>query len=105
MSLGCRNAIRRWAGWSSRPGRRSSSWPATALAASSRAIRPEPRQTHIGSVEWGHFDAAGQWGHDLWLNGDETGANYAVRIPPSTVNEYLGVDRPMILRVKLYRHE
>ncbi len=63
------------------------------------------QHTHIRSVESGRFDDAGQWVHELWLNGDETGANNVARIPPSTVNEYLGVDRPMILRVKLYQHD
>ncbi len=63
------------------------------------------QHSHIQSVEWGRLDDVGKWVHELWLNGDETGANNVVRIPPSTVNEYLGVDRPMILRVRLYRHD
>ncbi len=63
------------------------------------------KQTCIGSVESGRFDDAAEWVHELWLNGDETGANYVVRIPPSTVNEYLGANRPMILRVRVYRQD
>jgi hypothetical protein len=70
-----------------------------------QAKTPGPRQTQIRSVELGHFDDAGKWSHELWLNGDETGANWAVRIPPNTSNEYLGAARPMILRVKVYRHD
>ena len=66
---------------------------------------PATRNSHIRSVELGRFGGAGQWVHELWLNGDETGANNIVRIPPSTVNEYLGTVRPMILQVKLYRHD
>lgn len=38
-----------------------------------QAKTPGPRTTHIQCVEWGHFDLAGKWVHDLWLNGDETG--------------------------------
>jgi hypothetical protein len=68
-----------------------------------QAKAPGPPQTQIHSVELGHFDDAGKWGHELWLNGDETGANWTARIPPNTSNEYLGAARPMILRVKLYR--
>jgi hypothetical protein len=63
------------------------------------------RYTHIQRVELGHFDAAGRWVHELWLNGDETGANNAARIPPMLGNEYLGNNRPMILRVTLYQYD
>lgn len=66
---------------------------------------PGPRSTRILSVELGHFDKAGRWFHELWLNGDETGANGAVKIPPFDANERLGILRPMILKVKLYRHD
>ena len=70
-----------------------------------QAKTPGPRQTRIQSIELGQFDDAGKWVHELWLNGDETGANYAARIPPFTGNEFLGANRPMILRVKVYRHD
>jgi hypothetical protein len=70
-----------------------------------QATTPGPRNTHILSVELGHFDEAHQWQHDLWLNGDETAANGTARIPPFQNNEALGVDRPMILKVKVYRHD
>ena len=69
------------------------------------AKTPGPRQTHIRSVELGRFDATGSWRHELWLNGDESGANNVARIPPFLVNTRLGTDRPMILRVKTYRHD
>ena len=69
------------------------------------ATTPGAQRTEIESVELGRFDARGEWVHELWLNGDETGANYVARIPPSTVNEYLGVRQPMILRVTVYRHD
>jgi hypothetical protein len=52
----------------------------------------------------GHFDAD-RWVHDLWLNGDETGANYMVHLPPNPANEFLGANKPMIVRVSLYRHD
>ena len=61
---------------------------------------PNPQ---IQSVQYGHFDEAGRWVHKLWLNGDETGANGTARIPPFAGNEYLGANRPLILRVKLYQ--
>ena len=70
-----------------------------------QAKAPGPRHTQVQSVELGHFDEAGRWVHELWLNGDETGANWMPRIPPSMANEYLGNNRPMILRVKVYRHD
>jgi hypothetical protein len=70
-----------------------------------QATTPGPRSTDIDRVELGHFDEDGQWVHKLWLNGDETGANNTARIPPFGRNLRLGVDRPMILRVTLYRHE
>jgi hypothetical protein len=41
----------------------------------------------------------------LWLNGDETGANYTARIPPFTGNRFLGATRPMILKVRVYRYD
>lgn len=66
---------------------------------------PGPKNTHILSVELGHFDKAGKWVHELWLNGDETGANGGATIPPFAANEALGVASPMILKVKLYRYE
>jgi hypothetical protein len=66
---------------------------------------PGTAHSHIQSVELGYFDVAGQWGHELWLNGDETGANNVVRIPPSAVNDHLGIDRPMILRVTLCQRD
>ena len=62
----------------------------------------DAQRTEIGRVELGHFDSAGGWVHELWLNGDETGANYLAHIPPFSGNECLGVNRPMILRVTLY---
>jgi len=70
-----------------------------------QATTPGPRSTRIQRVELGRFDETGHWTHELWLNGDETGANNAARIPPFTRNTYLGADRPMILRVQLYRHD
>jgi hypothetical protein len=70
-----------------------------------RALTEGPRSTAIASVELGHFEEQGKWRHELWLNGDETGANHWARIPPFGRNKYLGVRRPMILRVKLYRYE
>lgn len=70
-----------------------------------QAKTPGPRNTQILSVELGHFDPAGKWCHELWLNGDETAANGTAHIPPFLANQYLGVDRPMILRVKTYRHD
>jgi hypothetical protein len=70
-----------------------------------RALREGPRSTAIASVELGHFDEEGRWVHELWLNGDETGANNWARIPPFGRNRYLGVARPMILRIKLFRYE
>ena len=66
---------------------------------------PGPKNTHILSVDLGHFDKAGKWIHELRLNGDETGANGAVTIPPFAANEALGVAKPMICKVKLYRCE
>lgn len=66
---------------------------------------PGPRHTQVQSVELGHFDEASRWVHELWLNGDETGANWMPRIPPFMANEYLGNNRPLILRVKVYRHD
>ena len=45
------------------------------------------------------------WAHQLWLNGDETGANHWARIPPFSRNTCLGVVRPMILRVTLFRYD
>lgn len=53
----------------------------------------------------GHFDAAGRWVHELRLNGDESGANSQPRIPPFPANKFLGLDRPMILRITVYRHD
>jgi hypothetical protein len=70
-----------------------------------RALTEGPRSTEILSVELGRFDAQGHWVHELWLNGDETGANNIARIPPFNRNSYLGIGRPMILRVTLYRHD
>ena len=70
-----------------------------------QATTPGARRTEIESVELGRFDDQGKWVHELWLNGDETGANYVARIPPSSVNEYLGIRRPMILKVTVYRHD
>lgn len=70
-----------------------------------RDTRPGPRHTEIASVELGSFDASGKWVHELWLNGDETGANYKGIIPPFMANKFLGNDRQMILRIKTYRHE
>ena len=70
-----------------------------------QAKTPGPRHTQIQSVELGHFDEAGRWVHELWLNGDETGANWMPRIPPFMANEYLGNNRPLVLRVKVYRHD
>ncbi len=69
------------------------------------AATPGPRNTNILSVELGHFDDVGRWVHELRLNGDETGANYKARIPPFLPNRFLGVNRPMILRVRVYRHD
>lgn len=69
------------------------------------ATTPGPRRTEIESVELGHFDDQGQWLHELWLNGDETGANYVARIPANSANETLGVHQPMILQVTVYRHD
>ena len=70
-----------------------------------QAKTPRPGQTHIQSVELGHFDDVGKWGHELWLNGDETGANRVACIPPNTSNGYMGTTRPMILRVRVYPHD
>jgi hypothetical protein len=70
-----------------------------------RAVTDGPRSTMIGKVELGHFDDQGKWIHELWLNGDETGANNSARIPPFGRNSFLGVTRPMILRVTLLRHD
>lgn len=75
------------------------------FAAQFQATTSGPRNTHILSVELGSFDAAGAWQHELWLNGDETGANGAARIPPFHGNSFLGEDRPMILKVQVYRHD
>ncbi|HEY3321091.1 MAG TPA: DUF5597 domain-containing protein [Planctomycetota bacterium] len=69
------------------------------------AKTPGPKSTHILSVESGSFDKAGKWQHQLWLNGDETGANSTAHIPPFNANEYLGTNKAMILRVKVYRHD
>jgi len=69
------------------------------------AKTPGPPNTKVLSVELGSFDEPGQWRHELWLNGDETAANNTAQIPPFQANEYLGVNRPMILRVKLYRYD
>jgi hypothetical protein len=63
------------------------------------------RHAQIRRVELGRFDAAGRWAHELWFNGDETGANNVARIPPMLGNEYLGNSRPMILRVTLYQYD
>jgi hypothetical protein len=70
-----------------------------------RSATAGARGVHILNVELGHFDSRGRWIHDLWLNGDETGANNAARIPPFTRNSYLGVEWPMVLRVRLYEHD
>ena len=64
-----------------------------------------PRHTKIRSVELGHFEDGGKWAHELWLNGDETGANGIARVPPNPSNEHLGTTLPMIVRVKLYRYD
>jgi hypothetical protein len=64
-----------------------------------------PRSTQISKIELGHFDAAGKWVHELRLNGDESGANYQPHIPPFLANKFLGVDRPMILKITVYRHD
>jgi len=69
------------------------------------AQSPGPRSTRILSVELGSFGESGRWVHEIWLNGDETGANNYAHIPPLQPNEFLGINRPMILRVKLYRHD
>ncbi|MFI5380961.1 MAG: DUF5597 domain-containing protein [Tepidisphaerales bacterium] len=69
------------------------------------ATTPGPRFTQISKVELGHFDAAGKWVHELRLNGDESGANYQPHIPPFLANKFLGVDRPMILKITVYRHD
>lgn len=70
-----------------------------------QAEGPGPRHTAIGAVEWGEFDAQEKWQPRLRLNGDETGAHGAVRIPPFPGNEQLGARRPMILKVRLFRYE
>jgi hypothetical protein len=64
-----------------------------------------PKSTQISKVELGHFDAAGRWVPELRLNGDESGANYQPHIPPFLANKFLGADRPMILKVTVYRHD
>jgi len=69
------------------------------------ATTPGPKSTQISKVELGHFDAAGRWVHELRLNGDESGANCQPRIPPFLANKFLGIDRPMILKVTVYRHD
>lgn len=70
-----------------------------------KATTPGPRSTGILRVELGRFDSDGNWIHELWLNGDETGANNTARIPPFGRNTHLGADRPMILRVQTYRYD
>ncbi len=70
-----------------------------------QAETPGPRHTAIGAVEWGEYDARGDWRPRLRLNGDETGAHGAARIPPFPANEHLGTRQPMILKVRLFRHE
>jgi hypothetical protein len=72
-------------------------------SASTASRQPRRVRAEIEHVELGRCDDQGKWLHELWLNGDETGANYVVRIPPSSANEYLGVRRPMILKVTVYR--
>jgi hypothetical protein len=70
-----------------------------------QAVTEGPLSTKILSVELGEFDPQGRWVHELWLNGDETGANNWARIPPFGRNSFLGVDRQMILRVRIFRHD
>jgi len=70
-----------------------------------RAVTAGPPSTKIESVELGEFDDQGRWIHELWLNGDETGANNWARIPPFSRNSFLGVDRQLILRVRVFRHD
>jgi hypothetical protein len=70
-----------------------------------RSATAGARGAHILSVELGRFDSRGEWVHELWLNGDETGANNLARVPPFARNSFLGVDRPMLLRVRLYEHD
>ncbi len=69
------------------------------------ALRPSPGPARLRSVELGHFAEGGAWVHELWLNGDETAANWEARIPPFLRNRFLGAARPMILRVTLARRE
>ena len=70
-----------------------------------QARTPGLRHTGIQRVELGHFDDEHRWVHELWLNGDETGANNTARIPPFSRNVRLGAERPMILRVTVFRYE
>jgi hypothetical protein len=67
------------------------------------AVGPGAGRTHISHVDLGGFDAAGVWANELRLNGDETGANYQARVPPFLPNHFLGIARPMILKVTLYQ--
>lgn len=69
------------------------------------AVRPAAAPTRLRSVELGHFGDHGEWVHGLWLNGDETAANWEARIPPFLPNRFLGTNRPTILRAVLARRE
>lgn len=59
-------------------------------------------RTHILRVEIGQYDGDGQWQTEVRLNGDETSHQGEARIPPFLFNEFLGLDRQMVLRVTLY---
>lgn len=65
---------------------------------------PGLRNTAILSVEMGRFEN-GVFHTELFLNGDETGANYRAKLPPNTSNQFLTPAKPRILRVKVYRHD
>ena len=53
--------------------------------------------------EWRHLD--GNWVRARRLNGDETGHDSRIAIPPATWDAFDSSLDPRVVRVKLFRHE